>query len=384
MSKEYIYTFLAIIVSAIIVSGCSNTKSNLSTDSDFLLNYRVSIQKIDTPIDFQFSSRLPDSVLVFDENYEQKTGVLYDIDYALALKLMIEDYLDKQFIEIDTSSSTELSIELISFDVQEYLFPNEVRGTGVATEARSEVILRISEGGFPFFSDTLTSRASVSNVALNFKNSHIQSIDAVNESFIIKLLGVVRDYNWGEINFSESKIEGEDYDIPVFSFSAEGNLESFEPIDGCAEISNIKNINTPADILPSSKTCIAEGNYEKAMQLSFLARVYAFYDMKRVSDGSAHQAILMLEEQAYSSVSEEQVQSMMEVVTILQDETSEELAQLCKSIIDLGAPNYHPVYMIQHGMGAFSNSGGNGLVEGFNSELAWQEVLKEFNCVSSE
>ena len=55
---------------------------------------------------------------------------------------------------------------------------------------------------------------------------------------------------------------------------------------------------------------------------------------------------------------------------------------ICQSLTNLGAPSYKPTYMIQHGMGAFTGqSTKDGLVENFDSVVAWQEALSVAKCI---
>lgn len=373
------------------IMGCSSSKpsvnSNLTTNSNFIYKFGVPINKIQVPINYEFLSDVAgDTLTPYSENYSEiiSGSKGYKIEYAKALDLMIRDYLDKQFIRIDTNSTTTLSIQLKSLEIQEYnhIIVSDTKSSknGITTGAKSEVLVSVLEGNFPFLTDTTDNESTVSNVKSTFKDSHFISINDINELLVIKLMGIVKSYDWGGINFSESKLEGNDYDIPVLSYSAKGNLESYEPVEGCAKISDIQNKNTPADILPSAKNCINEEKYDRLLQLSLLARVYAFFDMKRVSDGSAHQAILMLEEETFYSLSEDQFKKIQEASIPYENDSSEEITNLCSAIIELGPPEYHPVYMIQHGLGAFTNSGGNGLVENFDPEKAWSEVLTQFNC----
>jgi hypothetical protein len=66
-----------------------------------------------------------------------------------------------------------------------------------------------------------------------------------------------------------------------------------------------------------------------------------------------------------------------EVSAIVGDPTR--LAETCAQIRVLGAPTYHPTYMIQHGMGAFlGGTGKNGLVEWFHGAIGWEEALSEY------
>ena len=56
--------------------------------------------------------------------------------------------------------------------------------------------------------------------------------------------------------------------------------------------------------------------------------------------------------------------------------------KICTEIKNIGKPEYHPTYMIQHGMGAFLNNGDNGLIKNFNSDSAWSLVLTGYDCLN--
>ncbi len=51
---------------------------------------------------------------------------------------------------------------------------------------------------------------------------------------------------------------------------------------------------------------------------------------------------------------------------------------LCKQMEADGPPTHAPGYMVQHGMQAFTGLEGDGLVAGFEAEVAWERVLDEF------
>jgi hypothetical protein len=67
-------------------------------------------------------------------------------------------------------------------------------------------------------------------------------------------------------------------------------------------------------------------------------------------------------------------------------ENPERLASACAQIRTIGAPNYRPTYMIQHGLGAFmGGSGKNGLVEPFDETAGWEESLSGYlHCPAPE
>src|SRR5690349_21994397 len=80
----------------------------------------------------------------------------------------------------------------------------------------------------------------------------------------------------------------------VTNYEAKGNLQSFAPL-GCVGIADLSNRNTPADITPAVRKCIDAGDYVRAADMFAVAGVYGRFDMLRVSDTTAHQALIVLQ-----------------------------------------------------------------------------------------
>lgn len=163
----------------------------------------------------------------------------------------------------------------------------------------------------------------------------------------------------------------------IISIEADGNLESPNPC-GCIELSKVNNQHNPADILNGMAECIEQKEYKKAASLFAIAGVYGTYDMSRVKDGTAHQALLVLQQNIFFNMEESEQKQLMESLKKELEAGSENLNNVCQSIQKVGAPNYHPKYMIQHGIQAFIEDDGNGLVEEFNSEESWILALKTY------
>ena len=161
------------------------------------------------------------------------------------------------------------------------------------------------------------------------------------------------------------------------SIEAEGNLESPNPC-GCVELAEVTNQHNPADILNGMKKCIELKDFEKAAKLFAIAGVYGKYDTYRVKDRSAHQAFLVLQQSILLNLNEKDKEKIILNFNKLLEKGSEELNNLCQDIQKVGIPKYFPRYMIQHGMQAFTNKEGNGLVEKFNSKEAWTLALKSY------
>lgn len=163
----------------------------------------------------------------------------------------------------------------------------------------------------------------------------------------------------------------------TISLEAEGNLESPNPCN-CVEISEITNEHNPADILHGMKKCIEQKEFGKAARLFAIAGVYGKYDSYRVKDKSAHQALIVLQQNILIDVSEEDKNNMIAILELTLKEGSKELKSVCQEIQKVGMPKYHPKYMIQHGIQAFIETDGNGLVENFNSEESWKLALQSY------
>lgn len=99
---------------------------------------------------------------------------------------------------------------------------------------------------------------------------------------------------------------------------------------------------------------------------------YGFFDTRRVSDKTAHQAISVLRMNLFGAHSQDNMDKLQTALTKLSSDNT----AICQSLTDLGAPAHKPTYMIQHGMGSFTGqSTKDGLVENFDSVVAWQDAL---------
>ena len=161
------------------------------------------------------------------------------------------------------------------------------------------------------------------------------------------------------------------------NYEAAGNLESPKPA-GCVSVSELSNKQNPVEIFTGLNACLTKENYSNAAELYFAGMSYGFFDTKRVSDKTAHQAISVLRMNLFGAQSQDVLDKLYAALTNI----SSDNAEICQSLTDLGAPAYKPTYMIQHGMGAFTGqSTKDGLVENFDSEAAWKDALSTIaNC----
>lgn len=386
---KFRFVFLSVLLISI---GCSSEKHSIDKrekTSGALAKYGVTITPISDEVKVEFVTSLPSDTLFpySSDTFEPITGHEgYLIDAESSFEEMVQSYLKQKFPNRSEESTLRVLVALNDIGITESSHELTNDGSGLTTEAESFVYVEIYNGIRKVFSELLISNASVSNQSDSYKESHLASIESVHESALIKIYGLFKECNTMECVLSKENgntvdgLEG----VNVISVSADGNLQSFEPIEECVDIDEVSTINTPADILPASRRCIDIGEYEKGFRLYLLSRFYAFYDMKRVKDGSAHQAILMLEEQTYSTLSREQMKSFSNEAEKYQSDTTVKLMAACDAVQKLGAPEYHPIYMIQHGMEAFfASEDDDGIVEEFDSGKTWIEVLTEMGCMAN-
>lgn len=160
------------------------------------------------------------------------------------------------------------------------------------------------------------------------------------------------------------------------SYEADGNLHSSNSV-ACVDVTEVTNRHTPADIFPGVRKCIDAGEYEKAGDLFLVAGTYGRFDMLRVADRTAHQAIMVLQLDHIGSAEEASVDSFQEAMKGRYDEGTDDLKRICENVKRMGPPNYYPTYMLQHGMSAFTGAGG-GIKSSFNEAEAWSASLDSY------
>lgn len=160
----------------------------------------------------------------------------------------------------------------------------------------------------------------------------------------------------------------------INSINAVGNLESPNPLS-CVGLSGVTNQHNPVDIINGLKKCTEQKEYNHAAKLYILSMAFARYDMKRVKDETAHQAIIVLQQGIFADFSEDEKNALTQEFNLV---LGEDFNSTCQFIKKIGSPNYHPTYMIQHGMDAFNKKKDKGLVKNFNSKETWNQILIDY------
>ncbi|MEL7680897.1 hypothetical protein AAG602_06995 [Citromicrobium bathyomarinum] len=176
---------------------------------------------------------------------------------------------------------------------------------------------------------------------------------------------------------------GAQNDGPVIrNYQMEGDLESPNDI-GCVPIDQARPAYNPVDLYRGAAACIAREEWDDAASLFALGGVYGRYDMRRVSDRTAHQAVMVAQMSAFGDLEEAQQAKLSETVGRIADDP-EELGALCSAIAALGPPTYQPRYMSRHGLGAFTGNEGSA-PEGFDPQATFKEVMTSFlHCPAAE
>lgn len=163
----------------------------------------------------------------------------------------------------------------------------------------------------------------------------------------------------------------------IHNSEAPGNLESNNTL-GCIDAGQVKNSYTPTDLYRAVAACAQSGQYEHGIFLFAIAGTYGRFDTLRVADASAHQAVAVARMMAISNLDDGQRTALQDKLQAMLGQP-QGLAATCRQIERIGAPDYYPRYMVQHGMQAFLISdGSDGLVKDFDAPAAWKQALDSY------
>lgn len=160
----------------------------------------------------------------------------------------------------------------------------------------------------------------------------------------------------------------------VVNIVADGNLAPVRDTP-LQSLEQATSKDTPVDFVDLMVQLVKAGDYEQAAKAFAVAMTYGEYDTMRVEDQTAHQGITVLVMTKFGDLSESQTQALQEQVDkLLRGGGAGAITLLTR----LGKPSYHPRYLIQHGIKAFSSPTGDGLVKGFDGDSAWKVLLEKF------
>lgn len=163
----------------------------------------------------------------------------------------------------------------------------------------------------------------------------------------------------------------------IKNYQTPGNLAGVKALK-CGPAASLKNTDTPPDIYAGMVDCAKNGRYADAVFFFALAGTYTYFDSLRVADETAHQAHAVLLQESMEALDETMKAQFKKALYAMLGDAGR-LPSVCTEISRVGAPNYFPRYMIQHGMGAvLGSNSSDGLVKEFNADAAWAKALTSY------
>lgn len=149
----------------------------------------------------------------------------------------------------------------------------------------------------------------------------------------------------------------------------------------CMKIDRATNKLTPDLLYIFMDSCIKESKYVDAVHFFALAGTYSFYDTQRVADTTSHQIHSLLLQQFLPGLDKKQSDRLFKELNKTLGNKNK-LSSVCTKLKSIGAPDYYPEYMINHGLGAVTGKNEadsvpavNGLIADFNPKNAWEKSL---------
>ncbi|EDP57226.1 hypothetical protein [Vibrio sp. AND4] len=166
----------------------------------------------------------------------------------------------------------------------------------------------------------------------------------------------------------------------VNNYESKDNLEATNPLV-CVNSTSVGPESTAAGIAAGAKNCANSFKYNEAAELIMVANAYVHFDAQRVTDKTAHGALNALFKKEFGSLSEAQINELFSSINALDNNQSRK-SEICTYLISAPPPSYFPKYMIAQGMGAFTGSSKEPLIEDFNASEAWSKSMAFVKCSS--
>ena len=177
---------------------------------------------------------------------------------------------------------------------------------------------------------------------------------------------------FSKLNEAKRKTKGKFTNI-----TAEGSLEVTKPLK-CVDLESVTNKHSAADIFTGVEACIKDNDVTRATRLYAFALAYGRYDQLRMVDTTARAAVRALQYK-YVRPPKEFAAKMKEEIKnhSAANKDSEAFTSLCSTVKQIGKPDYHPRYMIRHGMSVFTGKE-SGVIKDFNAEENWNKIYSQF------
>ncbi|MEQ8411943.1 MAG: hypothetical protein RIB52_10340 [Erythrobacter sp.] len=118
----------------------------------------------------------------------------------------------------------------------------------------------------------------------------------------------------------------------------------------------------------------------KARDLLLLGGVRGRFDTGRVVDRTAWRAVIAAQRSIFGPLDEDKSEQLTDAMSKLEDHAA--IITMCERMVALGAPEYFPAYMIDHGVEAAADRiGKEALDPDFKATEAWPRAVGDyFRC----
>lgn len=145
---------------------------------------------------------------------------------------------------------------------------------------------------------------------------------------------------------------------------------------GCVGIEKLNSSVTPVEMTMSVMECIKSDKYIEGVEMYILMGAYGQFDIGRVVDKSAHQAIPALKTYISYEITETKKEKWFEAVNMVLEDKN--IDKICSKIKRIGMPVYYPEYMIAHGLQGFVGGSKGGIYSDFPAKDVWESIIKGY------
>jgi hypothetical protein len=160
--------------------------------------------------------------------------------------------------------------------------------------------------------------------------------------------------------------------VAVVASGPPGFAQGRDP--GCLPLALAESGLDPADLALGARTCIAGGNFERAVGLIALLRARMSFDMARIEGGRADVAVQGLLDDMRAAMSDAEMAGLDAAYAPLAKQGGEGHQAFCASLRQMEPPSYVPDYVAR-----LDGTGGPVVaVAGFDAAAGWAAVIDDF------
>ncbi len=169
----------------------------------------------------------------------------------------------------------------------------------------------------------------------------------------------------------------------ITNYEMSGNLAPNAPI-GCIAIEQVSDQSNPVDLYNAAVACVASDQFVLARELVVLGDLRGRFDMKRVKDRSAHQAVIVAKQSTIGMLETEPADELRNSFGALRDAKAR--LDFCNRAQAIALPGYFPGYMVMHGLSAFAGATGKeALNDGLDLPKVYSDIVSDYlNCAEAE